>query len=438
MTDPSSLGQPGEAHLPETNADLPTNTWFTPGVRGIGTASLLSDLGHEIPTSLLPSLLTVTLGAPAAALGLVEGIADGLAGAAKFAGGPLGDDPHRRRATAVAGYTATAVLSAAIGGATSVAQVAVLRAGAWASRGLRVPARNALLADVVHPSAYGRAYGFERAMDNLGAVGGPLLALLLVALVGTRWAITLSVIPGLLAVLAILYAIRKAPKLADRPRRPLRFKVRPVLHGRLGRLMVGITFFEIGNVAATLLILRATQQLTPDLGLDRATTLALLLYAGYNLAATLASVPAGRISDGMGKRGPQRVLFAGIVMFALAYAGFAANTSNTWLLLLPFLLAGVAIGFVETAEHAAVAAEAPDEIRGSAFGLLAAVQSFGNLVASAIAGLLWTLVSPTAAFGYLVAWMIAAAIAIALAHRSKPPHNEPPHRKGPGRVKPIH
>jgi|GEM_PF-978900 len=102
MTDPSSLGQPGEAHLPETNADLPTNTWFTPGVRGIGTASLLSDLGHEIPTSLLPSLLTVTLGAPAAALGLVEGIADGLAGAAKFAGGPLGDDPHRRRATAVA------------------------------------------------------------------------------------------------------------------------------------------------------------------------------------------------------------------------------------------------------------------------------------------------------------------------------------------------
>ena len=125
-------------------------------------------------------------------------------------------------------------------------------------------------------------------------------------------------------------------------------------------------------------------------------------------------------------------------MFALAYAGFAANTSNTWLLLLPFLLAGVAIGFVETAEHAAVAAEAPDEIRGSAFGLLAAVQSFGNLVASAIAGLLWTLVSPTAAFGYLVAWMIAAAIAIALAHRSKPPHNEPPHRKGPGRVKPIH
>ena len=405
------------ARDPDPGVDLPVNTWFTPGVRGIGTASFFSDLGHEIPTALLPSLLTVTLGAPAAALGLVEGIAEGLGGAAKFAGGPLGDDPSRRRATAVAGYTITAVLSAAIGSATSVAQVATLRAGAWAARGIRGPSRNALLADVVHPSAYGRAFGFERAMDNLGAVGGPLLALALVALVGTRWAITLSVIPGLLAVLAILYAIRKAPKLADRPRRPLRFQVRPVLKGRLGRLLIGVTFFEVGNVAATLLILRATEQLTTDLGLDRATVLALFLYAGYNLTATLASFPAGRLSDRLGSGGPQRVLLVGVVMFAIAYLGFATNSTNIWFLLAPFLLAGVAIGFVETAEHAAVAAQAPEEIRGSAFGLLAVIQSLGNLAASAIAGLIWTLVSPTAAFYYLVTWMIAAAIVIAFAHR---------------------
>ena len=110
------------------------------------------------------------------------------------------------------------------------------------------------------------------------------------------------------------------------------------------------------------------------------------------------------------------MLLMGVAMFAFAYLGFATNTTNIWFLLAPFLLAGIAIGFVETAEHAAVAAEAPDEIRGSAFGLLAAIQSFGNLVASAIAGLIWTLVSPTAAFCYLVAWMIAAAVAIALAH----------------------
>ena len=150
--------------------------WLGPGVAGIGTASFLADVGHEIPTALLPNLLTATLGAPAAALGLIEGIADGLAGAARLAGGAIADDPRRRRAQAVAGYTTTAILSSLIAAATSVWQVGILRAGAWAARGLRVPARNALLADIVPPPVYGRAYGFERAMDNLGAIVGPLLA----------------------------------------------------------------------------------------------------------------------------------------------------------------------------------------------------------------------------------------------------------------------
>jgi MFS family permease len=135
--------------------------WLTPGVRGIGGASLLADVGHEIPTSLLPSLLTSTLGAPAAALGVIEGIADGLAGAARFGAGVLADDPGRRRAIAVGGYGTTAVLSGLIGVAGAVWQVAVLRSAAWFARGLRVPARNALLADVVPAKAYGRAYGLS-------------------------------------------------------------------------------------------------------------------------------------------------------------------------------------------------------------------------------------------------------------------------------------
>jgi len=128
------------------------------------------------------------------------------------------------------------VLSSAVGGAQAVWQVGVLRAGAWAARGLRVPARNALLADVVAPAAYGRAYGFERAMDNLGAVGGPLLALGLVSAVGVRTAIGLSVIPGLGASLAILYAIRHTPRPEVHDRVPIRLRVRPVLRGDLGRL----------------------------------------------------------------------------------------------------------------------------------------------------------------------------------------------------------
>lgn len=395
-------------------ADREQRRWLTRGVGGVGAASALSDLGHEVPTSLLPAFLTSTLGAPAAALGVIEGIADGLAGAAKLVGGAPANDPERRRQTVVGGYATTALLSSAIGLATSVWQVGVLRTGAWIARGFRTPSRNALLADLVHPSAYGRAYGFERMMDNLGAIGGPLVALALVAAMGVRTAILLSIVPGLLAVGAILVAVREAPRGERRRGEPLRIRIRPVLRGRLGRLFLGVGAFEVGNAAATLLVLRATELLEPSRGHDSAVQTAIALYAAYNIAATLSSLPGGHWLD---RTGPLRVLGAGVAAFALAYAGFAAAGASVVVLGALFVLAGVGIGLVETSESAAVASLAPDGLRGSAFGLLGATQSFGNLAASAVAGALWTLVSAEAAFAYLAAWMVVSLAGLSLARR---------------------
>ncbi|MGH2671125.1 MAG: MFS transporter, partial [bacterium] len=331
--------------------------------------------------------------------------------------GTLADDPERRRKAAVGGYATTAILTSLTGAVGSVWQVGVLRAGGWAARGLRVPARNALLADSVRPEAYGRAYGFERAMDNLGAIGGPLLALGLVAVGSVRGAILLSAIPGLLAAGAIVYAIRHIPRLTSQPR-ALRISLRPIMRGRLGRLMVSVGAFEVGNVAATLLILRATEALTPTKGAATAGRLALLLYLAYNLAATGASLLAGRASD---RQGCVVVLAAGVGAFLIAYLGFAGAALSIPGLALPFVLAGVGIGLVETAEHAAVAAFAPPDARGSAFGALAAVQSCGNLAASGNAGLLGSAFSAKVAFAYLSAWMAAALIGLLVAgHRGGP------------------
>ena len=313
------------------------------------------------------------------------------------------------------GYTATAVLTALIGTATAVWQVGALRVAGWVARGLRGPARSALLADVAPPEAYGRAYGLERAMDNLGAIGGPLLALGLVAVVGVRTAILLSVVPGLIAAAAIFVAIKAAPKLEERERRPLRIRVRPVLRGPLGRLLYGITAFEVGNAAATLLILRATDELAAGHGQGTAIKLGIGLYAGYNLAAAVTSLPAGRLYD---RRGSVVVLALGVTAFLVAYAGFALTGGTLILLAVLFLLAGAGKGLVETAEQAAVAVLAPVDLRGSAFGLLAAIQSFGNLAASATAGALWTLVSPRAAFLYLSAWMLVSLVALSRARVS--------------------
>jgi MFS family permease len=386
-------------------------------VGGIGTASFLADVGHEVPTSLMASFVTATLGAPAAALGVIEGISEGLAGAGRFVGGALADDSHRRRTVAVGGYSATAILSALIGVTTSVVQAGVLRGAAWAARGLRVPARNALLADVVPANAYGRAYGFERTMDNLGAIVGPLLALGLISLFSIRTAILISVAPGLMAAVAIIYAIQQAKLPKSTERKKLRFQVRPVLRGQLGRVMAGFITFEVGNVAATLLILRATDVLTPGHGVKTATQIAIALYVVYNITATITSFPAGGFSDKLGQRGPLLVTATGAATF-LTYAMFAVSGPAILLLLVAFALAGAGIGCAETAEHAAVAAFAPANIRGSAFGLLATVQAIGNVTASTVAGLLYTTASPRVAFVYLAVWMLVALTALASATRS--------------------
>jgi MFS family permease len=409
---PFARATPGSNWSSGEDSAIGRPAWLNRGVAAIGGSSLLADLGYEVPTSLLPSFLTSTLRAPAAALGAIEGLANGLAGVARLAGGALADDPQRRRATAIGGYTATAVLTALIGAATSVWQVGVLRVSGWIAQGLRGPARSALLADVVPPAAYGRAYGFERAMDNLGAIGGPLLALGLVAVTSVRTAILLSVIPGLLAAGAIVVAIRAAPRLEAHERRPLRLRVRPVLQGRLGRLLCAVAAFEVGNAAATLLILRATDELTPAYGHGTAVKLGIGLYAGYNLAAAVVSLPAGGLHD---RRGSVLVFFLGVSCFLVAYAGFAFAGGTVLLLAALFVLAGAGKGLVETAEQATVAALAPVDARGSAFGILAAIQSFGNLAASAVAGALWTFVSPRVAFLYLAAWMLVSLAALTVA-----------------------
>ncbi len=391
------------------SAQLESGSWMGPGVAGVGLASFFSDAGHEISTALLPDFLTVTLGAPASALGLIEGISDGAAGAAKLAGGALADDPGRRRAIAVGGYSTTAVLVSLSAAATAAWHVGVLRTGAWAARGMRGPARNAILADLVPKSAYGRAYGFERAMDNLGAIAGPLLAILLVGLVGVRNAIALAIVPGLMAAAAIFYAVRRVPRVSRTYRESIRLKIRPVLQGRLGRMMIGVTAFEFGNVAATLLILRATELLRPEHGRQAATQLAIGLYVAYNAAATISSVPAGKVSDA---RGTTRVLAFGVGLFAVAYLGFAGGGEGVLQLAPWFIAAGIGIGCVETSEHAAVAALGPATIRSSAFGMLATIQSLGNFVASGLAGILWSAVSPQAAFIYISVCMVASLLAI--------------------------
>ncbi|WP_125613194.1 MFS transporter [Specibacter cremeus] len=404
----------------------PDGKWLNRGIVGVGGASFFSDAGHELVTSLLPSFLTATLHAGPAALGAIEGASDALMGLSKLAGGPLSAEPSRRARVASGGYLVTAVATALIGVCTMVWQVAGLRALAWAARGVRSPARNALLVSITPRAAFGRASGIERAGDNAGAIVGPLLAGLLVGVIGVRSAILVSFIPSVFAAVAITVTARAARRVLAAPegRARLGFNLRELRDSGAARALVPVAFFELGNLATTLLILRATGLLTGE-GRDpaAAAALAIFFYAAHNAAATVAALLGGHLVD---RYGPRVVFAAGAAVYVAAYLLFGFSPHAWGPVLAAFILAGAGIGCAETAQSAAVALALPDRLRGNGFGVLGLVQSAGDLGATVTAGILWAAFSPTIAFGYAAAWMLASIACSGALRPARPPVNPPP------------
>ena len=395
----------------------PASGWLSAGVLGVGAASLFSDAGHEMATALLPAFVTGTLGGGPAALGAIDGVADAFIGLSKLAGGPLAADPKRRRWLAGGGYLGTAVATAAIGLTTAIWQVGLLRGLAWVSRGVRSPARDMLLTDLTRPASYGRAFGIERAGDNIGAVIGPLMAAALVGILGVRTTILLAVIPGAFAAVAITIAAREARRSlgSSQGRRTLTLNLR-ALHGAgIVRILAPVACFEFGNLATTLLILRATDVLSLDLGWTPtvAASTAMLMYAGHNAVAAAAALGGGTLSD---RRNPRLVFTLGAACYLIAYASLAFGHSVI-LLITGFVLAGVGIGLAETAESTVMATRLPTDLRSNAFGLLGLTQSVGDIAATVVAGILWAAFSAQVAFIYAAAWM---AISLATARLLRP------------------
>ncbi|OBA59876.1 MFS transporter [Mycobacterium sp. 1100029.7] len=385
--------------------------WLTPGVGAVAATSFFSDASHEVTTSVLPTFLTGTLGASAAALGVVDGISDALIGVMKLAGGQLANNPERRGRIASGGYLATAVATGAIGVTTTVWQAGSFRALAWISRGLRSPSRDALLASLSPDWARGRTFGLERAGDNLGAVVGPLLAAALVAAVGIRTTLCLAVIPGIFAAVAILIAAREARHhhQVEQHATRKRFDFGALRDAGMLRALLPVALFEFGNVATTLLILRSTQLLTtPERTATAATSLAILIYAGHNVVATGASLAAGRWYD---RTGPRAVFATGAAVYVLGYLVFATGAHSVPVIALGFALAGAGIGLAEPTQSAVVSQLLPDRLRGTGFGVLGAVQAAGDVIATVVAGVLYTVASPAIAFGYAAVWMVFAVVA---------------------------
>jgi len=406
----------------ENNTDTgrSAGAWLNRNVIGMGLTSFLSDAGHEMATAVLPSFLAV-IGAPAAALGLIEGIADAVSSFVKLGAGWYSDRIGHRKGIAVGGYFLTGVAKGLFALAAAWPLVLVGRTIAWFGRGIRGPLRDAMLAESVPAESRGRAFGFHRAGDTLGAVVGPLLAVGLLALLQGRagedpsapfrlifW---LTLIPGVSSALAFALLVteqRRAPNHDLRFWATLRSLPRPYF-----RLLTGVGLFGIGDFAHTFLILAATQLLTPTHGIVRAAQIAGLLYVARNVLYAGASFPIGAWSDRIGRRG---LLTAGYIAGALVAAGFAAaflfHLRSLPYLLPLFCLAGAYIAAQDALEGAITADFVAGVARGTGYGLMATVNGVGDLVASAVVGLLWTAVSPVVGFGYGAVMMLAGAVVL--------------------------
>jgi MFS family permease len=396
-------------------------SWISRDVIGLAINRFLSDLGHEAGTSILP-LFLAAIGAPPFALGVIEAVSDGLSSFSKLFGGWLGDRVARRRPWAALGYVATGITTGLYALASAWPGILVVRAIGWAGRGLRSPLHDTLLTEAVPPEARARAFGLDEAADTLGAIAGPLFALVLVAVLSKtlttidayRWVFWIAAIPGILAAVSIMTLVHEKthPREGTLTFRgslnalPLPFR----------RYLVGIFLFGIGDYANTLLILRATQVLSPSLGPEEAGNIAILLYTLHNVLYAAGSYPIGVLADRLGKRW----FLIGAYLLAAGYnVLLIVAVPSVAMLALIFAMAGAVYASQQSLERAIAADLVPQEIRSTGFGILATVNGIGDFVSSLVVGFLWSAVSPQAGFTYSLILSIIGTIALFLALRPR-------------------
>jgi MFS family permease len=365
----------------------------------LGFTSLLTDVSTEMIIPVLPLFITTTLKASVTSLGVIEGVAESTASLLRLGSGWLSDRIGRRKPFLLFGYGLSTVAKATLAIAVTWPAVLGLRFADRVGKGLRNPPRDALIADSVEPRFRGRAYGFHRGLDTLGAAIGPLVAAALLAASpgDLRRVFLWSAVPATLS-LVVLGCFVRAPRHAAAARAPLHHEVR-AMGAPFARFLVADGLFQLANSSNAFLLLRAL-----DAGFSRVQLP--LVYVGYNLAYALLSYPVGIVSDRIGRR---RLLVAAYALYALIYAGLAWRAERA-LVLGAFLLLGLHSALLEVSERSMIADFVSPERRATAFGVYHTVVGLALLPASALAGFLWQHYGARTAFGLDAALALAAAV----------------------------
>ncbi|MFN4360760.1 MAG: MFS transporter [Hylemonella sp.] len=397
-----------------------TTGWMNRTVAGAGITSALGDFCYETTTVILPGFLAV-LGIPAAALGLIEGIADAVASFTKMVSGYIADKLGHRKLLVLVGYGLTPVGQMLIALAAGWPLILLGRMVSWFGKGLRGPLRDAIVIQAVSPATRGRAFGFHRAADTVGAVLGPLLGVALLGLAqGWHWSddsgpfrfvLWLSLIPGVLAVVAFLTLVQD-PQHSTNPALKFFGSLRG-LPSRFKRYLGAVGLFGFGDFSHALLILAATTLLTPSMGVVQAAQVAGLLYVWRNIVQVAASWPVGWLADRVGHL---PVLVVGYALGAAtavltALAFWWSVDSVTWLAAI-FFVAGLYVAVQEALESTVTAEMVQPDTMTLSIGALGTVNGAAKFISSASVGVVWTAVSPTFAFALAAGFMLAGTLAI--------------------------
>ena len=378
---------------------LPSGIWV------LGFVSLLMDISSEMIHALLPLFMVGTLGMSVALVGLLEGLAEATALILKVFSGVISDWFGKRKPLAVLGYGLGAATKPLFALATGPGMIFTARLLDRVGKGIRGAPRDALVADIAPPEQRGAAFGLRQSLDTVGAFLGPLLAVGLMLLWANdfRAGFAVAIIPAALCVALLVLGVQEPERPAGAPR------VNPISRTNLKRLpraywwVVGVgAVFTLARFSEAFLVLRAEQ-------VGIALALVPLVMVAMNAVFSVTAYPFGKLSDRVSHR---RLLLAGLAVLVLADVVLAVSTH--WVgLLLGVALWGVHMGMTQGLLAAMVAAQAPADLRGTAFGFFNLVSGVALLAASVLAGLLWQYLGPAWTFGAGAAFSVLAMAALA-------------------------